>query len=85
MCTGVKDIYNSVTLDTADPTCLVSNAVFDEAHICASNTCISINSVTHVCFSYWPSWVTMTAVCHMNHDACSEHGGVEVKCQLKHH
>jgi len=65
MCTEVKDFYNSVTLGTADLTCLASSTMFDEANISASNTYTSINSVTHVWFSYWTSWVIMTALSYV--------------------
>ena len=29
------------------------------------NTHTSITSITHACFSYWASWVIMTAVCYV--------------------
>jgi len=86
VCIGVKDIYNTVTLDIADPTCPVSSTMFDGVHVSGCNTYTSINSITHVCFSYWPSAVIMTALfCHVDDDAYSGHGGLKLNCYLRHH
>jgi hypothetical protein len=48
MCTGVKDICNTIMFSTSDPKCFVSSVMFNEFHISGCNIYTSINSVTHV-------------------------------------
>jgi len=82
MCAGVQDINNTVTLDTADPICLVSDAMFDEAHISGCNTYTSIqfnNSCMFFILALMAHYDN-TVLCHMDHDAYSRHGGLEINC-----
>ena len=82
MCIGVKDICNTITFSTADPTFLISSVMFVEVHISGCNIYTSISVITHVCFSILTlmSQFDSTVLCHMNHDAYSKHGGLLINC-----